>query len=112
MAMEIKNVLKVEDPCGPIFYLGTITPKEIKHLTFVPLVTTEERDSKMEFLNEEAGGYQRAGDSKRMEQIKRFVKERPSCLIPPVVLSARGNWGNRSPENLFSCSVKSVTLLE
>jgi hypothetical protein len=39
MPAELKNVLKVVDPTGLIYYLGTITPSEIKSLTFVPVVT-------------------------------------------------------------------------
>lgn len=93
MPTELKNVLKVVDPTGLIYYLGTITPEEIKSLTFVPVVTeTSQQDDGLESLKEIPGGYQRSGDTKRMEKIKDFIIHRPSCLIPPVLLSARGSW--------------------
>ncbi len=92
MPVELKNVLKVVDPCGLTYFLGTLTPKEIKQLTFVPVVNLTERDDATLFLVEKPGGYQRTGDSKRMDVIRDFVKRRSDCLIPPVVLSARGKW--------------------
>jgi DGQHR domain-containing protein len=92
MPVELKNVLKVIDPCGLTYFLGTLTPKEIKQLIFVPVVNLAERDDSTLFLVEKPGGYQRAGDSKRMDVIRDFVKGRPNCLIPPVVLSARSQW--------------------
>jgi DGQHR domain-containing protein len=92
MPVELKNVLKVVEPCGLTYFLGTLTPKEIKQLTFVPVVNLTERENATLFLVEKPGGYQRAGDSKRMDVIRDFVKRRPDCLIPPVVLSARGKW--------------------
>ncbi|MFG3818223.1 DGQHR domain-containing protein [Limnothrix redekei] len=92
--VELKNILKVEDPSGRVYYLGTLKPLEIKQLTFVPVVsgTEEPTEDSSESLNSKAGGYQRAGDSKRMRDIKRFILDRPSCLIPPVLLCARGKW--------------------
>lgn len=93
MPCELKNVLKVVDPTGLTYYLGTITPEEIKALTFVPVVTeTSQQDNEVERLKEVPGGYQRSGDTKRMIKIKEFIVKRPSCLIPPVLLSARGKW--------------------
>ena len=52
-----------------------------------PQVETELR------LNEDSqNGYQRAGEPKRMGAIADFVKSRPACIIPPVLLSCRDSW--------------------
>jgi DGQHR domain-containing protein len=94
MPVELKNVLRVEDPCGLTYYLGTLTPKMIKQLTFVPVVTASAQEGDPAILLNERPekGYQRAGEAKRMEAICKFVKSRPNCLIPPVVLASRGKW--------------------
>lgn len=98
MPVELKNVLKVTDPTGLVYYLGTLTPLEIKNLTFVPVVTkTPFSVDESSWLNEQPDGYQRAGDPKRMQAIKKFIVDeftvrQRSCLIPPVLLSARGQW--------------------
>lgn len=93
MPSELKNVLKVTDPVGLTYYLGTITPEEIQELTFVPVVTETPSQGEISVgLKEKPGGYQRSGDPRRMDKIKKFIIDRPSCLIPPVLLSARGHW--------------------
>lgn len=93
MPHELRNVLRILDPIGFTYYLGTLTPAEIKQLTFVPVVTQSSHVEPANYLNERAeNGYQRAGDEKRMDEIKRFVMRRPACVIPPVLLSARGRW--------------------
>lgn len=94
MPVELKNVLRVQDPCGLTYYLGTLSPKMIKDLTFVPVAKpSEPQGDPATVLNERPEkGYQRAGEPKRMEAIWKFVKDRPNCLIPPVVLASRGNW--------------------
>jgi len=101
MSIELKNVLKVTDPTGFVYYLGTLSPHEIKQLTYVPVVSPS-TDSGDLGLNEKSGGYQRAGEAERMERIKKFVMGRGNCLIPPVLLSAREGWeftpGNGTPE--------------
>ena len=106
MPVELKNVLKVKDPTGLVYYLGTLTPSEIKNLTFVPVVTKTSTllpEDEPGWLNEHPGGYQRAGELKRMQAIKKFILEeytdkQRSCLITPVLLSARGQW-NFTPAN-------------
>jgi len=93
MTVELENVIKIDDPAGFTYYLGTLTPKKIKELTFVPVVAKSATAGMTTALNErEEHGYQRAGDPKRMEKIREFVKENPACIIPPVLLSARGTW--------------------
>src|SRR5688572_3929803 len=102
MPVEFWPVVRIEDPCGPIFYLGSMQPTDIKQVTFVPVVSatvpsvepsaTSLAASSTVRLYEKPGGYQRAGDPKRMELIKHFVASRATCLVPPVVLSTRGAW--------------------
>ncbi len=94
MPVELKNVLKVEDPSGLVYYMGTLAPEYIKKLTFVPVVSPSQRSGDESILLNERPdkGYQRAGEIKRMETIAKFVKEHPRCLIPPVVLASRGKW--------------------
>lgn len=94
MPAEIRNVMKVVDPMGRAYFLGVLSPAEIKALTFVPCVTSTypAGAEDPQYLNERPGGYQRSGDPKRMQRIKEFVAQRPNCLVPPVVLSARGKW--------------------
>lgn len=93
MNIEIQNVLMVSDESGFTYYLGTIKPTQIKELTFVPVVVKSHEATKPEGLNEQdTAGYQRAGEPSRMETIKNFVQKNPRCVIPPVLLSARGKW--------------------
>lgn len=93
MPVFIENVLRVEDSCGLTYFLGTLKPEEIKQLTFVPVVTKSSiSEDSSEYLNEISGGYQRSGEPGRMDKIKQFIMQRPSCVIPPVLLCARGNW--------------------
>ena len=93
MSVQFRPVIRVEDPCGPVFYLGTMQPTDIKAVTFVPVVSRQDVNAPSGLrLEERPGGYQRAGDNKRMEEIKNFVLARRGCLIPPVVLSTRGEW--------------------
>src|SRR5262245_8797348 len=94
MSIELVDVMRVEDTTGRVYYLGTLKPGEIKQLTFVPVVTLAPNpgDSNLN-LNENAeNGYQRAGETGRMDKIAEFVAERPNCIIPPVLLSCRGKW--------------------
>lgn len=87
--MIIENVMRISDPSGLTYYLGSIIPNQIMELTFVPCVLKINDD----ILNiRTLGGYQREGDRKRMKQIADFYKENPRSIIPPVLLSTRGAW--------------------
>jgi len=87
--MKLDNVMRVSDPSGLTYYLGTITPAQIMELTFVPCVLNVNDD----ILNiRTQGGYQREGERKRMSQIADFYKDNPRSIIPPVLLSTRGAW--------------------
>lgn len=93
MAVELKNVLRVEDPHGFTYYLGTLYPEQIKELTFVPVVDKSSRAGTTASLNErDEQGYQRNGDASRMNKIKEYFKSHPDRVVPPVLLSARGTW--------------------
>jgi DGQHR domain-containing protein len=88
-AVNLENVMRVSDPSGLTYYLGTITPNQIMELTFVPCVLKVNDD----ILNiRTQGGYQREGDRKRMTQIADFYKANLKSIIPPVLLSTRGAW--------------------
>ncbi len=101
--MKIENVLKVADPSGLTYYLGTISPAQIMQLTFVPCVARVNEDA----LNVRTeNGYQREGDKKRMSEIANFYSKSLSSLVPPVLLATRGKWAF-SP-NTKSASVGSV----
>ena len=86
---KVNNVLQIVDPSGLTYYLGTITPAQIMELTFVPCVVNVNDDI---LVIRTQNGYQREGDKKRMKQIKEFYTEHTASLIPPVLLSTRGNW--------------------
>ena len=95
MSTKLKNVLHVQDPTGLTYFLGTLHASEIKELTMVPVVTRSppSTDDPELLMNEDsADGYQRAGEPSRMQKIADFVRARPGCVIPPVLLSCRGNW--------------------
>ena len=85
---EVANVIGKSQ--GDQKYLfGTISSDKIKNLTFVPVIEFSPRT----FLNEDVeAGYQRPGSQSRMRAFARFLKEHPNSVVPPVVLSGRGNW--------------------
>lgn len=71
------------------YYFGSIRSDLIKNLTFVPV----KEPSKRTFLQErETDGYQRPGSAARMKLFSKYLVEHPLSVVPPVVLSARGNW--------------------
>ena len=102
MSTILTNILRIQDPTGLSYCLGTLSASEIKQLTMVPVVTESIPTDGDEYLqlNENSDhGYQRAGETKRMIQITNFVKDRPPCVIPPVLLSCRGKWTFVSDKN-------------
>ena len=99
MTVEVRNVLRVEDPIGVVYYLGTIKPQQIKELTFVPVVTlSPTSEDPLSLVERPDQGYQRAGEPRRMAQIKEFLLEYPRYMMPPVLMSARGAWKWRPSE--------------
>ena len=71
------------------YLFGTIMSDKVKNVTFVPV----NEYSRKTCLNEiEEEGYQRPGALTRMRAFARFLKENPNSIVPPVLLSGRGNW--------------------
>ena len=71
------------------YYFGTISSDKIKSVTFVPVIEL----STNTFLTEDpADGYQRPGSPQRMRAFRKFLKENPHHVVPPVLLSGRGGW--------------------
>ena len=103
MGTRLTNVLYIQDPTGLKYFLGTLHACEIKELTMVPVVTQTPptaEDPELQLNENSADGYQRAGDTQRMQKIATFVKQKPACVIPPVLLSCRSQWTfEPSPKN-------------
>ena len=80
----------VEKNQGEQKYLfGTIKSDKIKNITFVPVI----EPSRKTYLNEVVeNGYQRPGLDSRMRAFSKFLNENPNSVVPPVLLSGRGNW--------------------
>lgn len=71
------------------YFIGTCTSDKIRALTFVPTIEAGNTD----LLEEETtDGYQRPGSKNRMRAFKKFLKEHPTSVVPPVLLCGRGNW--------------------
>ena len=70
------------------YFFGTIPSDKIKNVTFVPVLD----ESTKTYLNEIKNGYQRPGSHYRMRAFARFLQQNPNSIVPPVVLSGRGNW--------------------
>lgn len=70
------------------YFFGTISSDKIKNVTFVPVLD----ESTKTYLNETKNGYQRPGSDYRMRAFARFLQKKPNSIVPPVVLSGRGNW--------------------
>lgn len=71
------------------YYFGSIRSDLAKALTFVPVLEVSKRTHLMERTED---GYQRAGSAARMNLFARYLREHPLAVVPPVVLSGRGNW--------------------
>ena len=70
------------------YIFGTIGSDKIKNITFVPVLESSHKT----YLNEIEGGYQRPGSHSRMRAFARFLEENPNSIVPPVLLSGRGQW--------------------
>ena len=71
------------------YLFGTIRSDKVKNVTFVPVIETGHKTC----LNEKVeNGYQRPGSLFRMRAFARFLKDHPNSVVPPVLLSGRGNW--------------------
>lgn len=72
------------------YLFGTIPSDKVKNVTFVPV---DEHSPRQTPLNENTEqGYQRHGSLSRMRNFVRFLKRCPNSVVPPILLSGRGNW--------------------
>ena len=88
MHTSINNVLKRAVGSKSYFY-GSFSSALARNLTFVPVIEKSIKTSLTEIIEE---GYQRPGSMPRMNKFKQFLLEHPDSIVPPVILSARGNW--------------------
>ena len=72
------------------YLFGTIRSDKVKNVTFVPVNESSLRETPLNENTEE--GYQRPGSLSRMRTFTRFLKEHPNSVVPPILLSGRGNW--------------------
>ena len=72
------------------YLFGTIKSDKVKNVTFVPVNESSPRETPLNESTEE--GYQRPGSLSRMRTFARFLKKHPNSVVPPILLSGRGNW--------------------
>ena len=78
------------------YLFGTIRSDKVKNVTFVPVIEIGHKTC----LNEKVeNGYQRPGSLFRMRTFAKFLKDHPNSVVPPVLLSGRGNWQFESSEH-------------
>jgi DNA sulfur modification protein DndB len=88
MLVKVQNVLRKE--LGDrTYYYGSFPSSSAKELTFVPVI---ERSVKTPLTEIVDNGYQRPGSMPRMNKFKHFLQSNPSSVVPPVILSGRGEW--------------------
>lgn len=76
-----------------IYYSGSITSDIIREITFVP--AREDPNIKEPNIPIEVkytNGYQRIGVPSRMRKFMLWLNQHSTFIIPPVILSTRGNW--------------------
>lgn len=85
---RIENV--VQETVGDrTFYFGTIGSDKIKSVSFVPVI---EASTRTYVAEEVEGGYQRPASASRMRAFAKFLEDNPDSVVPPVLLSSRGEW--------------------
>lgn len=72
------------------YLFGAIPSDKVKNVTFVPVNEFSPRDTPLNENIEE--GYQRPGSLLRMRKFTSFLKKYPHSVVPPILLSGRGNW--------------------
>lgn len=71
------------------YFIGSLRSDIVDSLTFVPVY----EQSNVTYLTERTeDGYQRPGSAARMRAFARFLEDNPLFVVPPVVLSGRGEW--------------------
>lgn len=105
MAVIIQNAIKFNQG-GRTFYLGWLSLKDIRDSVFVPVKKKTVLPHNVErtpLEEREEDGYQRNAQISRQRKISTYYEENPNAIIPPVLLSDRGNWS-------FSEADKSITI--
>ena len=74
------------------YYVGNITSDVAKDITFVPLYPDPANVPSGVLNVREEGGYQRAGEIKRMRSFATFLTKNSLSVVPPIILSPRGEW--------------------
>lgn len=96
MMAVVKNVTRrvlESDQGSREYFLGQISSKDARELTFVPVIAEEATvRSRRTYLNESNNGYQRPGVARRMESFANYLETYPLAYTPAVVLSGRGLW--------------------
>jgi len=84
----VENVLR-RQVGDRVYFFGTINSDKVKGVTFVPVIEKSPKTPLHEIVED---GYQRPGSEPRMNKFKEFLKRNPESLVPPVILSGRGQW--------------------
>ena len=92
--LEMQNVNRIDNVVQETmgdrtFYFGTIGSDKIKSVSFVPVI---EESTRTYVAEDVENGYQRPASASRMRVFAKFLEENPSSIVPPVLLSSRGNW--------------------
>lgn len=92
----VKNVVRrvlSSDEGSREYFLGQISSKDARELTFVPVIADEATARRRRtYLSESNDGYQRPGVARRMESFANYLETYPLAYTPAVVLSGRGKW--------------------
>ena len=94
MTVKISNVIKQETG-GHTYYIGYMDAKDVYDCVFVPVLRKTKLPKKKNAtlaLEEIDKGYQRTATVSRQRKIANFLLENPGSIIPPVLLSDRGQW--------------------
>lgn len=94
MTVKISNVIKQETG-GHTYYIGYMYAKDVYDCVYVPVLRKTKLPKKKNAslaLEEIDKGYQRTATVSRQRKIANFLLENPSSIIPPVLLSDRGQW--------------------
>lgn len=88
MELIIRNALR-RTRGDRVYYFGSMKCSDLREASFVPVIETSPRTALIE-LNKD--GYQRPGSMPRMRKFAEFLRTNPNKIVPPVILSDRGQW--------------------
>lgn len=75
------------------YFFGSLSSDKVRDVTFVPVIENSPRTPLKEVTED---GYQRPGSQPRMSKFKNFLEDFPMSVVPPVLLSGRGQWKFRA----------------